>query len=304
MDEILILLTPVLVLLIIVVFGFTGCGGPPFTSEETPPIEPPEEPPGPKYAELVESTPGFVAIWPMNESAGETIAPALGPPNIDGVYMPGATPGSPGALANGDPQNFAPSLDGVTGFVEVPFNPLLNVQNDPGVLGFSVEVWVKRDEAIPPGTEQIVVSSHHTSDAGNHRGYEIALVDSGAPHATVHARVFHVNDGTTTVAVTPVEGDPVAWQHIVLAYDMLAQNLRLYVNVSATFFDGTPHEDTANYSPVQEGAGERPLRFGAGHLPAGGPVAFFNGFIDEVAYYNLPLDTADVEQHFMAFWVE
>ena len=292
------ILAPLLVLLIVVLFGFTGCGGRPFTSEDTR-----EEPPEViKYAELVEATGGFVAIWPMNESAGETIAPALGPPNIDGVYMPGATPGSPGAMVNKDPQNFAPSLDGVTGYVEVPFSPLLNVPDDPGVLGFSVEVWVKPAEAITGGAEQIVISSHHTSDAGNQRGYEIALVDSGATHATVHARVFSINDGATAVAVTPAQGDPLAWRHIVLAYDMAVQNLRLYVNVTGTAFDVTPHEDIANYSPVQEGgAGERPLRFGAGHLQAGGPDGFFKGFIDEVAYYNLALDPTDVETHFQAF---
>ena len=124
----------------------------------------------------------------MNESAGETTAPDAGPASIDGTYMPGATPGSPGALVNKDPQNFAPSLDGTTGYVEVPFSPLLNVQGGPGGLAFSVEVWVKPAEAIPAGTEQIVISSHHISADGNHRGYEIALVGTAADSHATRAR--------------------------------------------------------------------------------------------------------------------
>lgn len=308
MGETLILLTPVLVLLIIVVFGFTGCGEP-FTSEETeeepPPTEPPEEPPGPKYAELVESTPGFVALWPMNESAGKTIAPALGPPNIDGVYMPGATPGSPGALVNKDPYNFAPSLDGTTGYVEVPFSPLLNVQGGMGGLPFSVEVWVKPAEAIPPGTEQMVISSHHTSDVGNQRGYEIALIGTGA-NATVRGRVFWTDPPfVTNVDITPAQGDPLAWHHIVLTHSgsgAAGNVLGLYVSVAGVA--GTTHdtESNAEYREVQAGgAGERPLRFGAGHLPTGEPEKFFKGFIDEVAYYDGVLGLTDVEQHFQAF---
>ena len=74
--------------------------------------------------------------------------------------------------------------------------------------------------------------------------------------------------------------------------------LWLYVTVAGTVFDNTPHENTGNYSPVQAGGGERPLRFGAGHLQPGDPEKFFAGRIDEVAFYQLVLPEVTVEEHF------
>jgi hypothetical protein len=303
MSDELILLAPLLVLLIFVVFGFTGCGGEPFESEPddtTPPDD--HEQPDIKYAEIVEATPGFTAHWPMNETGGATEALVNGPPNLNGVYMDGAMPGSPGAFASKDNGNFAPDLNGTTGYVEVPFSEFLNVQNG---LPFSVEVWVKPVAAIPDGTEQIIISSHHISAGGNQRGYEIALIGTGAPDPTVRGRVFWTDAPfVTNVDLTPASGDPVAWRHVVLTHNgggPAGNILTLYVSVEGVAGTQSTEVPNAEYREVQPGgAGERPLRFGAGHLEAGGPEKFFAGLIDEVAFYNLALGQTDVEQHFQA----
>jgi len=297
MSETLILLAPLILFVIVVLFGFTGCGGEDFTSRDGPSEEP--ETPEP-YNKAIEATTGFLALWPMNETSG-TIASATSMlANIDGVYQLGATPGSEGALFHKEPNaNFAPDLDGTAGYVEVPFNAQFNPSSDPR---FSVELWAKPAAPVPAGVEQILVSSHHTSAGGNNRGYEIVLVGSGAGEAIVRARVFHTNDGITSVDVTPASTDPSAWRHIVLTYDGPVNTLRLYVTVTGTVFDKTPHESTGNYSPVQAGgAGERPLRFGAGHLPAGDPEKFFAGRIDEIAFYQQVLPDVTVEDHFNLF---
>ena len=62
------------------------------------------------------------------------------------------------------------------------------------------------------------------------------------------------------------------------------------------------HENLAvGHDQVQAGgAGERPLRFGAGHLQEGGPEKFFAGLIDEVAFYQTALGDTDVELLFQA----
>jgi hypothetical protein len=301
MADTLILLAPLIMLVIVVLFGFIGCTGEPFTSRDTPPEEPPETPPSEPYSTHVEATDGFLALWPLNETSGivaaATSAAAL---NIDGEYKPGATPGSEGAFFHKEPNtNFAPELNGTTGYVEVPFNAALNPEMD---LRFSVELWAKAGGDIPAGEEQILVSSHHISTGGNHRGYEILLIGAGAGHATVRASVFNINTGLTNVDVTPGAGDPLAWRHIVLTYDGPVTTMRLYVNVTKTNFDTTAHEESAEYSPVQAGgAGERPLRFGAGHLQAGEPEEFFAGRIDEVAFYQAVMPAVTVEAHFNLF---
>lgn len=288
----LLLLTPVLVLLIFVVFGFTGCGS--FGSDPSKP--------GGKYADIVRNM--SVAHWAMNETTGTTAL--VHPPslNLNAEYKPGATPGSPGALAQKEPNaNFAPALDGTSGYIEAPFSPLLNLASDKR---FSVEVWVKPAAPISAGEEQIVISSHHTAPGGNQRGYEIALAGTGAAHATVRGRVFSTNaPAVSTVDVTPPQGDPLAWRHVVMTYDgsggSVGKKLRVYVSVvgvAGTVSGETPPTAQALYSPVEAGPGARPLRFGAGHLQAGGAEKFFAGLIDEVAFYNQLLGQTDISDHF------
>jgi hypothetical protein len=306
----LILLTPLLLLLIVLVFGFTGCtsfgrADPDPEPAKKDPATPPGTPPaGPKYADIVKGTLGFVAHWPMNETAGATKAAAIGLTNLDGSYFGGAAPGGAGAFAHKEPMaNFATSLNGTTAYVEVPFSQLLNVQNG---LPFSVEVWVKPAGAIPAGTERILISSHNISAGGNQRGYEIALVGTGGAQATVRGRVFWTNaPGVTNVDITPTQGSSTDWRHIVLTHNgggPAGNKLGLYVSVAGV--PGTTYQEQAGaeYREVQAGGnGERPLRFGAGHLQAGGAEKFFAGLIDEVAFYHGALGKGDVEKHFQAF---
>ena len=297
----LILLTGSLVLLICVAFGFTGCQYIAQADDWPDTDETPPPPAGPKYAEIVEGTPGFTAHWPMNETIGATEAEVVGLSNLNAVYVGNVVPGNPSAFVQKDPGNFAPSLDG-SAYLEVPFSPLLNLQSD---LPFSLEVWVKPAAALPTGEEQIVISSHNISAGGNHRGYEIALIGTGGPQPTVSGRLFWTNlPAATNVDVTPTDGDPGAWLHIVLTFAGAGPGnnlLTLYVNV-AGIGPMPPAEQTgANYQEVQAGgAGERPLRFGAGHLPEGGPEKFFAGLIDEVAFYQAALDPIEIEEHFQA----
>lgn len=308
MTDVLILLAPVFLLVIMLWFGFTGCGKllppepePTPTPTPPPPPAPPPTPPAKPYNKHIEETDGFLVLWPLNETSGIKAAATSAILNLDGEYKPGATPGSDGAFILKEPgANFAPTLNGTTGYIEVPFNVQLNPATNP--IRFSVELWAKPAGAIPAGEEQILVSSHHLSATGNNRGYEIALVGGAAGNATVRGRVFHVNDGATVVDVTLAAGDPLAWRHIVLTYDGPASALRVYGTVTGTPFDSTPHESAGNYSSVQAGGqGERPLRFGAGHLQAGGPEKFFAGRIDEVAFYQVVLLPGIVKQHFELF---
>jgi hypothetical protein len=311
MIDTLLLLAPVLVLIIVVLFGFTGCGSfgsapeppkqqDPPTQQPPPAQQPPPTTQPPPYAGSVTATTGFLALWPMNETGGNKANATSSIINVDGEYKAGAAPGAQGAFFHKEPNaNFAPQLNGTTGYVEVPFNQQFNPSTNP--IRFSVEVWVKPAGAIPAGVEQILISSHSTSAGGNHRGYEILLVGTGAGHATVRGQIFHTTDGITSVDITPTAGDPLDWRHVVLTYDGPVDTLRLYVTVTGTAFDKTPREATGNFSPVQAGGGQRPLRFGAGHLQAGGPEKFFAGRLDEVAFYQAVLPDVTVEAHFKLF---
>ena len=107
----------------------------------------------------------------------------------------------------------------------------------------------------------------------------------------MRGRVFWIDPPfVTNVDITPTQGDPLEWRHIVMTHSgsgAMGNVLGLYVSVAGVPGTTFNDEQNAEYREVQAGGnGERPLRFGAGHLPAGEPEKFFKGFIDEVAFYD------------------
>jgi hypothetical protein len=305
MNDTAIVLTPLLVLLILALFRFTGCKS--FGAADPPPTTPPGSPPPPQtYEQMIAATPGFAAHWRLNETGGN-VAKVLGPlsPAADGIYKsPGGgaavSLGKPGVLSHKDSKDFAPEFDGTGGFVEVPFNAVLNPA--PNV-AFSVELWVKPNPDAPAGVNAQVVISSHKTDPANKRGYEIALVKkTGEPHQQIRARVFSTGAGPSEVIVQPNQGDRLDWRHIVLTYQGGGggNTLTLYVRVAKVsgLFKGGPLAG-ALYENVLAG-NPATLRFGADNQGANGSN-FFAGRIDEVAFYNAALSETEIEKHFKAF---
>lgn len=291
----LIVAAPLLVLLIFTLFGFTGC------TEFSASDEPATPAGGTTYASIVQKTTGYTGHWALNETGGTT-ATVSGPlaPNLNGIHKGGSTPGAASVLAKKEPnKNFAADLNGSSAYIEVPFDVRLNLQNN---LRFTLELWVK-PRAGNVAAAQTVISSHQISAGGNQRGYEIALIPSAGPHAAVRARVFAPNvTPPSEVVVTPSQGDPQAWRHIVLTYDgapgATGKKLTLFVSVVGTAVTLDQSIAGSKYEPVQSA---RPLRFGAGHQQAADPpVDYFNGLIDEVAFYNELMFKTVVEDHFKA----
>jgi hypothetical protein len=287
------LLTALLALAILTIVSFTGCAS--FGSDSTP-----SEP----YSDIITKTDGLLAYWPLDEKdpgAGKprpaaAVKGALAP-SANGEYVGGLTLGADGAMHKNDSTDLAPTLNGTSGYVEVPHIKVLN----PGAAApFSIELWVKPNP-IAGGATQVVISSHEKS-ATSEGGYEISLVRAGQAHQQIVARVFADNNATT-MTVQPTVGAPDDWRHIVLTYQAGGgQALTLYVNVAdQTMVAPEPPNTNPHYSAAA--VKDIKLRFGAGHqpLPGAGPVNFFAGRVDEVAFYNAALPQATVKKHFEAY---
>jgi hypothetical protein len=317
MNDQLIVLTPLLVLLILAVFRFTGCSS--FTSAEPPaqkpadpgtgtppPTNPPQpgQPPAaaPTYEQVVTGTAGFLAHWPLNEPGGD-LAHEDGKllTTADGSYITGVPKGAgmnyatPGVL----PADAAAEFLGSVAYVEVQqFQATLNPPNSVGI-GFSVELWIKPNLALGTAT-QTVISSHRVDPGNKHQGYEIEVIRvPNEPHQQVRARVF-AGAAQTEVVAQPAtgNGNPDDWRHIVLTYEGgPASRISLYVRVAKNMnlFKGTL--SPASYQNVTS-ANPATLRFGANH--GAGQVAgnFFAGKIDEVAFYSSVLAQGDIDKHF------
>lgn len=327
MSDLLTWIGPILILLIVWVFGFAGCSS--FSSapmDEVPEEEKPEEekppvvvptpdpvPPPPvvppTYAEVIAATPGFAALWPLNETGGN-VATVIGSlnPGANGVYTVGGggpagsgyTLGANGALFGKDTKDFAPEFNGTAAYVEVPFNGQLNP--DKTVPGFSIEVWVKPNPAIG-GATQVVISSHRFEGANAQLGYEMALIrNAGQQNQQIRARVF-ANGAMSEAVVQPLQEDAVEWRHIVLIYQTPptgSPTLTVRARIAGTgnaYADG-PHG--ASYESVISTRSSS-LRFGAGHAQGQGPTNFFAGRIDNVAFYNAVLDQTEIDKHFAMF---
>jgi hypothetical protein len=311
--EPLVLLAPLLLLLIFVWFGFTGCVGSDPDISSDPPPAPPATPPAPggtapappstgggpapaAYETLVKSTPGFTSLWRLNESGGN-VARDSGPlsPATDGRYSAGGvTLGQAGALQHKDPADFAPALDGASGYVEVAYDARFN---PAAALAFSVELWARPTPGGGAAT-QVLVSSHFI-DPTKDRGYEIALLRvAGQTQPTIRGRLFTSSGAPDEITVVATQGAADAWRHIVMTYDGAGKKLNLYVGiagVAAAFI--APPMTGVSYQPN----GSATLRFGAGHRQAPGPVNFYAGQIDEVAFYAAALTPAQIAAHFAAF---
>jgi hypothetical protein len=296
-----ILLTPILVLLILALFRFTGCK--PFSSAPADPVPSSPPAPPPTYQEVIAATSGFAALWPFNETGGNQ-AIVVGPlaPAANGEYKPAGAGApkigqQPGVLSKptDKTKDSAPELDGVDDYIEVPFHPLLNTN-----ASFSVELWAKPNPDA--GNQEQVLISSHKIDSTTKRGYEIALVKkTGEPHQQVRARVFSTGAALTAgeVTVQPNQGNKTDWRHIVMTYQVAAggNKLTLYVRVAGFInpFKGGPA--AAVYENVL-GSNATSLRFGAGHQQGPNPRDFYVGLIDNVAFYNAALSEADIENHF------
>lgn len=310
MTDALIVLTPLIVLLILALFRFTGCGsfGTAPSAETPEPAAPvvtptPTPPAPPTYEQVVAKTPGFAAHWPLNETAGN-IASVKGmlAPAANGQYVTGVPAGTglklgePGIPFKSGDSNLAPEFAGTAAYVDVPFNAPLNPSN---MTAFSVEVWVK---PTTPGNAdtQVVVSSRRVN---TETGYEVSLVRlPNEPHQQIRGRVFSPT-GPVQVTVQPNVGDPQDWRHVVFVYAGNPDGsgtITLYVRIAKSpgLFQGGPvNVPISGYVNIDPST-PATLRFGASHRGGQDPGSFFAGRIDEVAFYNGVLSLSDIDQHF------
>lgn len=330
MSSTMILLTPLLVLVLVSLFGFVGCSsfsGVPAEPEQTEvdpdpkrepdpdPVTPPVPTPAPPqtYQGLVTNTKGFEAFWPLDETSGN-VAAVVGPlsPSANGEYK--SVTGNPPALGSyslgkfgvkASPANtldFAAEFAATEAFLEVPFVPSLNPT--PMGIGFTIELWAKPD--VNAGSDRGgLVSSHHFDSASSQQGYEIGVLKvAGRAHQQVYARVYGGAAATISeISVQPddIDGDPSDWRHIVLKYEFVAGTgyvLRLRVRI----LNGAKVYSKESTTPILyeqvTSAKSSTLRFGGTHLPPPGTSALFAGQLDNIAIYDAPVPDSDLDAHY------
>jgi hypothetical protein len=299
----LVLLAPVLVLLIVVWFGFVGCGSfatdvkaSPKPDGVAPPVTFAPVPTAVvTYRDVVTNQKGFAALWPLDETSGNLASVVLpkGSPITDagGTYTQlGVTLGE--AVVGGVQENYnrAPRFAGTNGRLDIKYNDNFNLEK---AARFSVELWMKRD-VTSTASQQSLISSQQVGNQS--RGYDIILLlPPAVQKPTVRARVF-APGSMSKVDVLLTEGDAAAWRHIVSVYDGLNKTLTLHVSVVGVANPVVIVATGVNYEKM---AGGSTLRFAASHTQQPATAQnFFAGSLDEVAFYQVALTGDDVKDHF------
>lgn len=302
MIDSLLLAAPLAVLAIVAAFGFVGCTS--FTGEDAPPTPTPTPTPTPKpttpqtYPEMIGATPNLVAYWRLSEGVvADTVAKDSGPNKKDGTYMNTVTRSVQGALSVGsEPGDLSAEFDGNHGYVEIPYDPLLNPQ-----IFFTLELWVRPPDA--PSAQHVIAGAYELDGAGKLlRGYVLDHLPGSPPK-------FRIRLGTQNAAApvalafdygTGVDYDK--WRHIVIVYDGSISTLTAYLNCR----DGNPVASITSTAgkPVtlqRNQAAPTHLAVGWEEKPHPAPVLslYYKGRIDEVALYNGVLDGATVKAHFI-----
>lgn len=222
------------------------------------------------YADAVLAD-GPIAYLHLDEPAIATTAvDSVG--DSDGAIVGGVIREQPGAVA--DDGGRAMRFDGASGALV-----LGDVHDFPDGAPFSIELWAKRAAGSAfPNLEWIF--SKEVGLGGDRQGYCLLM----SPELEVGAEVWF---GSSDAAVA-YDHDPVAldaWHHMVVTGD--ASSLLLFV-------DGVQHNDGGYTTGLADTIGD--LIFGA----QAGQQNNFDGWLDEIAIYDVQLGSTQIAQHLAA----
>jgi PKD repeat protein len=220
-------------------------------------------PPGPGGYQAAVTGDNPVGYWRLG-GTGTTAGAVVG---ADGTVNGGVT-AIAGALA-GDTDG-ARSFNGSSGYVSVPSSPALNTTGD-----LTIEAWV-RPSVVHGG----VVVQKGGANGYSVWQYRLGMTSGGQWRGTVFV-------GSQALAVTaPGQAALNTWTHLVLTRD--SGTLRMYVNGSLA--------SSAAAAGVLNSTGSI---FAIGRSGASA-TSYFNGGIDEVAFYGQAISAAAVAAHYDA----
>jgi alpha-tubulin suppressor-like RCC1 family protein len=202
---------------------------------------------------------GLIGWWPGEGNAGDLVGSNPGV----GVNSVGFTNGLVG-------QAF--QFHGENDSVEIANSTELNPQT------FTIEAWIYPQVSQP----QVIVAKGSNTDPS---GLNLRLMTNSDGGLFVNGTAWGVtNYWSTSIELQSTNSVPLnRWTHVAMTLDN--QGMSLYVNGAP---DATT-ETTPAFALISLTNGE-PLSIG------GGPGPSFNGLIDEVAFYGIPLSADEIQQ--------
>jgi len=213
-------------------------------------------------AEVLADNP--VAYYRFEETSGSTANDATGNSN-DGIYMNGVVLNQPGAANLGK----AATFDGIDDYVSTPRTVSTN---------FTLELWIKTTSGSLTGTNAYEGNGLLWSDVGGAANdFVLAMLNDGLSF-------FTGNPDISVTSATAINDG--VWHHLVATRTQGA-NVEIFI-------DGVSRgTTTTNNNPLD---GNPSIMIGANVLDG----RYFNGLIDEVAYYPKVLSVERIKAHYRA----
>ncbi|MCA9248635.1 MAG: LamG domain-containing protein, partial [Planctomycetales bacterium] len=220
------------------------------------------------------------AYYRFEESSGTSAANSglLGA-TYDATHNGGVALGEVGPIT-GDSTNRAIHLDGSSGYTTINNTiPFGSFQSGTGE--YSIEFWYKQDDV--GGSEDLVV----LTSTGNQHGILLEVANTSGNLRYLH-RVPAGGGGGQNINPSTLAGTVNDWNHLVVTHDS-ANTMRLYLN---GVLDSTTNTTSADINYNLDGV--------FGRLTPGSGPRYFDGSLDEIAFYDFALSAFDVTKHFEA----
>ncbi|MGW2016678.1 LamG-like jellyroll fold domain-containing protein [Streptomyces sp. NPDC001927] len=215
-----------------------------------------------------------VNYWRMGDSSGAAAADDISS-GADGSYRDGVTLGQIGAFAAGD--DGAIGLDGIEGTVEVPADAL------EGATALSVETWFRTDK---PGGVLLGLQNTELGTLPAMHNPSL-LVDV---NGKLRGHLWRGSTATPTISSNTVTDSQ--WHHVVITGGTAGQSLYLDGVKIGSLAGAVKPESLAH---VYLGAGHSSPGWDGGSTYG---VRYFNGSMDEAAFYTKELSAQAVMEHY------
>lgn len=234
------------------------------------------------YNMFIATTPtcrgNLTAYWDFNESGSTPYYD-----NISNLAMHGLNSGhSMGKIGNG--VSFNGSSDSLNVWDEIV---------DPGSIffdfksSFSIELWMKSD-ATPSNVMVLVGRDMIRKGVANVTQYWLGVLPNGTVglYYQDYSGTNKINFSSDPADVTVLDG---SWHHIVNTYDATANAMKLYID-NALVGEGT--QNFVDFGGFTE--------LNIGHLNTSLDKFWYEGMIDELAFYNTALSSTEVTSNYTA----
>ena len=215
---------------------------------------------------------GLTGWWPAEGNAGDVV----GGNNGSLIHGAGFAPGLVGQAFN---------FNGTNQYVAIPNSPGLDPTGS-----FTIEAWVYPQ---PSATAQVILGKWgDTADYAGKRCYNLAILSGNVLQFSISDST---NQNNTTFQVLNSANNAVpynTWSHVAAVYNQATGIRQIYVN-GVLVAQRTDH-------PITILQAANPVGIGAGPYGSTSIRDFFNGRIDELAFFNRALSAGEVQAVFNA----